>query len=295
MDLISGTSSMGRQTWQLAIALCLMLAGCSYNPFSSDNHLTGKPVGAVIGGTAGAGTAAIAGASRTGVAITGVGGAALGYYFTTREFLSGGIKRAGGDVFVEGDCVTIALPTTSLFDDNSPRLRSDAAPALDSTIAVMNDFPDNNIFISGNSSGFGTQTDEKRMTQLRAQEVAGYLWAHGVSAFQSNGISRRQLTVVGYGHRMPIANSITATGIFENSRIQISSCPCITELKSNIINKTNANIGDGNFKMPDGTDVIAGNFKGDNLPAPADESPGNFRPAFQDKAATSGDLKGVRG
>ncbi|EKD71773.1 MAG: hypothetical protein ACD_46C00102G0001, partial [uncultured bacterium] len=35
------------------VCLSLLLISCSYNPFVTDNHTTGSPVGAVIGGAAG--------------------------------------------------------------------------------------------------------------------------------------------------------------------------------------------------------------------------------------------------
>lgn len=237
----------------------LLLSGCSYNPFSTDNHLTGKPVGVGVGAAAGVGTAALAGASRTGIVVTGLAGAAVGYYATTMGFASGGIQRAGGEVYSQGDCVTINLPSWRIFEHNSADFRRDAPAALESTVQVLGYFPNNDVVVSGNSSGFGPAHDERQLTRRRAEKVAGYLRTHGVTTFREDNVQKqRRLTVIGYGNRFPVANDITAKGISENSRIQISSCPC----------------GFGEY---DGTAENVGRYKGDDVSPSSNKK---FRPPF---------------
>ena len=267
----------------LLICLALALPGCSYNPFSTDNHLTGKPVGAAIGGTAGAGTAALAGASRSMVAVAGLGGAALGYYLTTIDFISGGIKQAGGDVLTQGDCITISLPTWRLFETGSTTFLPAAGPALDSTAQILTDFPDDDILISGNSSGYGMSKAEKRLTRRQASKIAGSLWAHGLSAFKQDGMTRRHLIIMGNGARFPIANTITAKGISENSRIQISACPSTADFGPGIENVRDANVG-GFDEIPVPGKHSADNnpFNTDTLPAPADERQEAFQPPIEE-------------
>ncbi len=267
--------------------LPLMATGCSYNPFSSDNHLTGKPVGAAVGGTLGAGTAALAKASQTGIALMAVGGAAVGYYVTTLDFKSGGIKRAGGEVLTQGDCVTIVLPTASLFEDNTATLKPEATPALSSTIDVLNDFPDNDILIAGNSSGYDTRKYEKNLTQRRAQEISAYFWAHNVNECQSNRLKSRKLLVVGNGYRFPVANSLTATGIYTNSRIQISSCPSPADLNAGPQSDEMNNIG--RLRKSQTDPITQGQV--DYLPPLAEHTTERFQPPIHDKQTVGGDLK----
>lgn len=250
----------------LSLMLWLSLTSCSYNPFSTDNELTGNPAGAVAGGVVGAGGAALLGAHKAVIALTGLGGAALGYYVTTVNFASGGIVKAGGQVYSVGDYVTIEIPTDTIFDDNSADFLPEAVPALESTIAVLQHYPNNNIIVSGNTSGYGAARLELRLSQQRARQVAAYLWSHGISAFKVNdALATRKLIYVGYGNYFPIANNIKADSIRQNSRIQITSFPDMRELKLCPDQRVFANIGQ--YKDESAPDPALGNaFKGDLLP-----------------------------
>jgi len=221
----------------------LLLASCSYNPFTTHNHLTGNAAGPIVGGVAGGATAGILGASKTVIGLSAVAGAAVGYYFTTRDFASGGVKALGGNVNVQGQYVTIDLPSDYVFDSNSDELLPDAEPALRSAINVLSYFPDDNIIVSGNTSGFGTSKREQELSERRARVISEFLWKNGVNDFQGNGITSRKLSYVGYGSYFPIANDIRLTGIRQNSRIQITGYPTSASLKMSGREKFFANIG----------------------------------------------------
>src|SRR3990167_441720 len=75
----------------------ILLSGCSLNnPFTTNNHLTGSPIGTAIGAGAGAGTMALLKAPTPLIVAAGLGGGAIGYYVTSLRFASGGIIQAGG-------------------------------------------------------------------------------------------------------------------------------------------------------------------------------------------------------
>lgn len=213
--------------------LCLslaLLAGCSYNPFYRDNNLTGDPAAAAAGGIVGAGGAAALGGSKTMMALAGITGAAIGYYVTTLRYESGGIIRACGQVYRVGCYTGIYIPTDRLFEPNTDELLPQSGPILDSVVTVLQRNPDNNILISGNTSGFNHARWEQQLSERRAQKVAAYLWNAGVNAFKCRSNNLRKLTYVGYGDYLPIANSYTNEGIRQNSRIQITSYPSIYDL-----------------------------------------------------------------
>jgi outer membrane protein OmpA-like peptidoglycan-associated protein len=208
----------------------LTLTGCSFNPFTTDNNETGNPGYAVAGGAIGAGSAALLGGSKYTIGLAGIGGAALGYYISTLTFAAGGVTQAGGQVFTLGDYVTIEIPTDSIFEENSAELLPEAAPVLQSAVEVLKRYPNNNILVSGNTSGFGTRRWELTLSERRAKEVAGYLWAHGISSFRGTSdydpsAPLRTLSYVGYGNYFPISNNIKAASIRQNSRIQITAYP----------------------------------------------------------------------
>lgn len=231
-----------------ALTLLLPLGGCSFNPFTTNNELTGSPAPTIAGGAIGAGTAALLGGSKYTIGLAGLGGATLGYYLSTLTFAAGGIAQAGGQVYTLGDYATIELPTDSIFEDNTADLLPTAGPALESAVEVLKRYPNNNILVSGNTSGFGTARWERTLSEKRAREVASYLWAHGVSAFRSPSefdpsSPNRTLSYVGYGNYFPISNNIRAASIRQNSRIQITAYPTKNQLKLCDNQKVFANIG----------------------------------------------------
>lgn len=235
--------ALGRVT-ALISACMLMLTACSFNPFSSNNHMTGNAAGAAIGATAGAGTMALAHAPTSAILLGGLGGGALGYYVTTLDFASGGLKQVGGQVYVQGDYVTIVIPTDNVFDSNSAELLPQATPVLNSVVAILNHYPNRNILISGNTSGFGTPKFQHHLSQARARQVATFLWANGINNFKGDTIETRDLTYVGYGNSFPIANDIRADSLRQNSRIQITAYPSKADLECNKKhNSTCGNIG----------------------------------------------------
>ena len=83
----------------LPAILCLLLMGCSYNPFTSNNHTTGSVGGTAIGAAAGAGGVALVTSSKPLILLGGVGGGMLGYYVTTLRFDAGGVIHTGGQVY----------------------------------------------------------------------------------------------------------------------------------------------------------------------------------------------------
>lgn len=242
----------------------LPLSSCSFNPFTTDNEMTGKAGPTVAGGAIGAGTAALLGGSKYTIGLAGLAGASLGYYLSTLTFDAGGIAEAGGQVFTQGDYVTVEIPTDSIFESNTANLLPQAGPALDSTVAVLKRYPNNNILVSGNTSGFGTARWERTLSEKRAREVSAYLWAHGVNAFKGNSdfdpsAPTRTLGYVGYGNYFPISNNIKADSIRENSRIQITAYPSRRDLKLCEDQTVFANIGGSNEPV---------SYKGEPPPAP---------------------------
>lgn len=218
-----------RVTGALILSL-LFLSGCTFNPFTTNNHTTGSPAGAVVGAGAGAGGVALLGGSKTLMVLAGLGGGAVGYYVTTLRYESGGIIQSGGQVYQVGEFIGIYIPTDKLFEPNTADFIPQAVPILESTVTVLKRNPNNNIIISGNTSGFYRSRWELSLSEKRAQKVASYLWNAGINQFKDQSIETRKLNYVGYGDYLPIANDYTNEGIRQNSRIQITSYPSNCDL-----------------------------------------------------------------
>jgi outer membrane protein OmpA-like peptidoglycan-associated protein len=279
-----------RYTSLCALSLALTLSSCSFNPFRpNDNHLTGSAEGAAIGGAAGLGISAVLGAPRTIIALATLGGAGIGYYATTLRFSEGGIRQAGGEVYVLGDYVAINIPTDSLFEPNTDELLPSAAYILNSAAAVLGRFPQDNIIISGNSSGFASDRTEHKLTERRARQVAGFLWSAGVNSFQGDNNTQRKLIYTGYANHFPIANHYHNASIRMNSRIQITAYPSNKDLALDKHDMIFNNIGalpasNHRFKEPK---VFYPNFPAKNLPAEGLSMHKDY------KGVMSGDYKGV--
>lgn len=230
----------------LTLTFSLTLVGCTFNPFTTHNDLTGTATGTAVGAGVGAATVGLVGATtKPGPLIAGgVVGAIVGYYVSTLRFASGGVIQGGGQVFTIGDYAAIEIPTDSLFEVNSSDFLDDATPILDSAVAVLKRYPDNNIMISGNTSGFGNSKYEQKLSEDRARQVSGYLWSHGVGQFKCNSLQTRKLTYTGYGNYFPVANDIHNDSIRQNSRIQITAYPSKEQLHIDKKHKVFTNVGD---------------------------------------------------
>jgi outer membrane protein OmpA-like peptidoglycan-associated protein len=233
---------ISRVCWA-AVAASILLAGCSFNPFSTNNRLTGSATGALAGTVIGAGGTAIFTSSKASIAAAGIGGGLIGYYVTTLRYASGQTIQSGGQVFQVGEKIGIYIPTDKLFEPNTAEFLPNAPAILDSVVALLERVPNHHIFISGNSSGFSSARREQILSVKRAAKVAGYLWDAGIGAFQENSNNTRKLTYVGYGNYFPLANTYTNKGIRSNSRIQITAYPTACELCISKLQRVFENVG----------------------------------------------------
>jgi len=236
------------------ICLSFLLIACQ------GQRLTGSPTGAAVGAGAGAGSAALLGASNSVLAMTGLGGAGVGYYVTTLGFQSKSLRRKGGKVYQVGDMVAIYIPSDMLFESNTADFLPQSDDILNSVYTILQRKPNNNILISGNTSGFYRPKWEQKISQQRAEKISAYLWNAGLSTFQNQSTDLRKLNYVGYGDYFPIANKLTNKGIRENSRIQITSYPnsqklCLTQRQVAMTNFGGTN--DQKMKdLPKGSDCF---------------------------------------
>lgn len=225
MNLISG---LARNTALLLASITM--AACTYNPFIGDNHLTGTAAGTAVGVGAGAGSVALLGGTKSFVILGGIGGGAVGYYLSSLRNDSGGIIQADGKVYVLGEYIGIYIPTDYLFEPNTADFLPRANFTLDSIVAVLQRKPNNNIMISGSTSGFSRVDREQFLSQRRAKAIAAYLWTNGVIQFKENSNDLRHLKYVGYGDYFPVATHYNNEGVRSNSRIQITSYPSYASL-----------------------------------------------------------------
>ena len=181
------------KSMMLLVSLLCLISGCTYNPFSAQNRLTGSVAGTAIGAGVGAGSLALLGAPRWGIILGGLGGGAIGYYVTTLRYDAGGVIAVGGQVYQLGDFVGIDIPTDYLFQSNTARFLPFAPLVLDSALTVINRYGCHSITVADNTSGFDRSFREKRLSTERARKVLDYFRKAGLSAFQEASIDLRRL------------------------------------------------------------------------------------------------------
>jgi outer membrane protein OmpA-like peptidoglycan-associated protein len=98
------------------------------------------------------------------------------------------------------------------FRQSGTALRTSSAPVLDRLADFARDCSQLTIAITGHSDASGNETNNKALSQARAQVVADYLVAHGVAA--------DALSVAGAGSDFPIADNATPQGREQNRRIE---------------------------------------------------------------------------
>ena len=215
----------------LLVCTGLMLAGCSFNPFGHHNKTTGSAEGVMTGAAIGAGSMSTIGmGSKPYMGTAAVIGGIVGYYVTSESFAKSGIIAVGGHVYTVGQYAVIVIPSDKLFEPQSAELLPNADNVLDSVAMVLARYPNNNILVSANTSGFGRETWEKVLSEKQARAIAAYLLNAGINGFQKPGITTRKLRYVGYGHYFPISSDLTTKGIHQNYRIQITSYPNPSDL-----------------------------------------------------------------
>jgi OOP family OmpA-OmpF porin len=99
------------------------------------------------------------------------------------------------------------------FDFDKAAIRPDARPILDEAARILNDNPNLNVLVEGNTDNIGTKAYNMRLSQRRADAVKSYLVSRGVSA--------SRLTTEGFGFDKPVASNSTAEGRAQNRRVEL--------------------------------------------------------------------------
>ena len=125
------------------------------------------------------------------------------------------IQTPKDTVFVKqpAEITSIVLNGDANFEFNKAKLLSNAYPVLDSLVSTMKVHPKYKWEIGGYTDKVGSASSNKKLSQRRAQAVVDYL--------VSQGVSRNNLKIVGYGKENPIATNETLEGRSMNRRVEI--------------------------------------------------------------------------
>lgn len=119
----------------------------------------------------------------------------------------------GITVVLLGDQVKLIIPDDYLFQENSNDIKRSACVFLNRVVSFLKLYGNINLSVIGHSDSVGTNLSQIQKTNLQAQQVASYLWTHGIS------IAR--IRVLGLGNHQQIADPRTIQGNAYNRRVEI--------------------------------------------------------------------------
>ena len=201
----------------------LAASGCTtLDPYTDEEKVSNTTKGAVIGAAAAAATAAIISGERKAVLISaGIGllvGAAIGNYMDRQEAaLRERLRASGVSVTRYEDTIVLNMPGNVTFATDSSDVTSDFYPVLDSVSEVLSEFDQTYVDVVGHTDSTGAADYNQRLSERRADSVAGYL--------ESREVLAARLVVSGAGERRPMADNATPDGRALNRRVEIVLTP----------------------------------------------------------------------
>ena len=208
-----------------AMAALLLVSGCTTDPVTGQQTLNRGGKGAIVGGLGGALLGGLIGGNTGALIGAGVGsiaGGGIGSYMDKqeRELRQ---ATAGTEIQVErqGDEIKLTFPDTITFDFNSYVVRPEMRGQLEEVAKVLNSYPSTVIGVFGHTDNVGSAEVNQRLSEQRAQAVAGTL--------QSFGVAPARMQPRGFGFTQPVASNDTPEGRAQNRRVEIRIIPVSQE------------------------------------------------------------------
>ena len=210
------------------IALVLVQACTTFDPYTGEKEATKTAVGAGIGAGVGAVIAyldnkdedsrkrnqRILAAASGGAAI----GGGIGYYMDAQEAkLRKQLRGSGVSVERVGDNINLIMPGNITFASNSSDINAMFYPVLDSVALVIAEYDKTLVVVGGHTDSDGGESFNLGLSQKRARSVSDFL--------QSKDILAERLEATGFGESQPIANNNNAEGKQLNRRVEITLLP----------------------------------------------------------------------
>lgn len=213
------------------IAAALTLAACTTtDPYTGETRPNYTGRGVLIGAAAGAALGYLTNTSdsqegRTnaliGAGIGALAGGAVGNYMDRQERqMREALRDSGVGVRREGNDLRLIMPGDVTFDTNSTEIKPQFYAVLNDVADVLEQYPATYVDVIGHADSTGDAGYNQRLSEQRAQAVAGYLVAQNVM--------RDRFYVGGMGETSPIASNDTPQGRAQNRRVEIIIRPHTT-------------------------------------------------------------------
>ncbi len=209
----------------LGLAFVLVGSGCATTNEVLD---TKTKKGAVLGGLAGAAAGrAIGGHDKAaagiaiGAATGALAGGLIGRYLDNQAKELDAIPDA--DVERREDRLVVTFGGDLLFDTGSANVSPGAQQRMSQLADTLKRYPESRVVVKGYTDSVGSETLNQQLSERRAQNVANYLIAQGVSP--------SRITALGFGEQFPLATNATPEGRQQNRRVEIEIVPIEERLR----------------------------------------------------------------
>lgn len=212
----------------------LFLAGCATNDLGDSRKLSNTEKGAIIGTVSGAalgavinhknrGKGALIGAVGGGLAGTGVG-----YYMDKQakdlqKQLQDEIQR--GEISIErrasDNAMLVSMTSSTGFDNLSSVIKPGYISTLNKIASVLNQYGKTMVTVIGHTDSVGSDADNQRLSERRAQSVVDYFTRQNVNALR--------LQSYGRGESEPRADNSSESGRQLNRRVELWIQPVLAQ------------------------------------------------------------------
>lgn len=221
---------MSRAVRSLAalLAVGLLAAGCTTDPYTGERKLSKAAIGAGAGALVGGGIGFLTGRGSDnerrnaliGAGIGALAGGAVGYYMDQQEAeLRRRLQSAGVQVERQGDEIRLNMASTVNFAVDSVDLRAETLPVLNALADVMREYDRTTIDVSGHTDSDGAEDYNQQLSERRAFSVANYMAQRGVQPVR--------MLAGGYGEAFPIAANTSPAGKQANRRVEFQIAPIV--------------------------------------------------------------------
>jgi outer membrane protein OmpA-like peptidoglycan-associated protein len=193
--------------------------GCSSMNKTSRGAVIGAGSGAVVGGVIGRATGSTARGAIIGAAVGGTAGAIIGRQMDRQaeeleeELENAEVERVT-DPETGAEGIAITFDNAILFDFGRADLRPQVQSDLRSLASSLQSYPDHDAVVVGHTDNVGSDGFNQGLSERRANAVAGFLSA--------NGVSMGRMRTVGMGESQPIASNESAEGRQLNRRVEVA-------------------------------------------------------------------------
>ncbi|MFC2134908.1 OmpA family protein [Bacteroidota bacterium] len=195
------------------LALTLSLNGCSSASNTAKGGAIGAVAGGVLGGLIGKASGNTAAGAIIGAIVGGTAGAAIGNYMDRQaEEMEKDIE--GATIERVGEGIKITFDSGILFATNSSILESEAKTNITNLSKILNKYEDTNILVTGHTDNTGKEDYNQTLSEKRAQSVANFTKAQGVSG--------TRFEILGLGWNEPVTSNETVEGRRQNRRVEIA-------------------------------------------------------------------------